>query len=53
MKASDLDKELGRSKGFGRQWAKENGVEFIFVGKRRMYVTERVAEEMVRRRTVV
>lgn len=54
MTPSQLDRELGRSKGGGTAWARMMGVEAIPLSdSRRGYETDLVAEAMVRRRAAV
>lgn len=54
MTPTDLDRELGRSKGGGTTWARMVGLECIMVSpKRRGFETDRVAEEIVRTRQAV
>lgn len=52
MKQSQLDKELGKSKGYGAKWARENGVCFIKVGANNMYDVDMVADALVRGRNL-
>ena len=54
MTPPELDRELGRSKGGGAVWARMVGLESVMVSpKRRAYETDRVAEEIVRRRILL
>lgn len=54
MTPSQLDRELGRSKGAGTAWARMVGLEAIPLSPRRKgYETDLVAEAMVRGRSAV
>lgn len=55
MSPTDLDRELGfKTRGHGESWAASVGIEYVPVSAaRRGYETDRVAEEIVKRRVPV
>ena len=54
MSPTELDRELGRSRGGGIAWARMVGLEAIQVSPKRIgFETDRVAEEIVKGRMAV